>query len=237
MENKALYDAIWKRRSVRKYTEEHIEKEKIDSLKGSISTLNKASGLTMEFVEESDCFNPVLTFMFKNVRSVIVIKGKTNDPDLSEKCGYYGERIVLEATALGLGTCWVASIKKKNKSLNLKDDETAVCGISVGYGAEGMSGSTAIPDAPNRKTKSVSEFLDGNTDVPGWVTSALKAVQFAPTAMNSQKTRFRYADGVLSAEIPDSKLNKVDLGITKFHFELAAGGKFTLGSPSRFTKD
>jgi hypothetical protein len=64
----------------------------------------------------------------------------------------------------------------------------------------------------------------------------MKSVQFAPTAMNSQKTRFRYIDGTLYAEIPPEKLNMVDLGITKLHFELAAGGKFELGSPGAFSK-
>ena len=236
MNNKILYDAIWKRRSIRKYLEKNIEKEKIDQLRGSISDLNETSGLTMEFIEESDCLHPLMTLMFKNTRSVISVKGKTNDPDLDEKCGYYGERIVLEATSLGLGTCWVAGIKKKNRSLNIKDDETVVCAITVGYGVEAMSTSTAIPDSPHRKTKSVSDFLDGKTDVPDWITSSMKAVQFAPTAVNSQKTRFHYIDGVLSAEIPSGRLNMVDLGITKLHFELAAGGKFDLGSPGKFTK-
>ncbi|MCL2510340.1 MAG: hypothetical protein FWF07_04595, partial [Methanomassiliicoccaceae archaeon] len=90
---------------------------------------------------------------------------------------------------------------------------------------------------PHRKTRSISEFLNGNTDVPEWVTSAVKAVQFAPTARNSQKTRFTYAGGTVSAAISSGNMNMIDLGITKFHFELAAGGKFPLGTPSEFKKD
>ncbi|MCL2295614.1 MAG: nitroreductase family protein, partial [Methanomassiliicoccaceae archaeon] len=201
--------------------------------------LNERSGLTMELIEDSDSFRSVKAIRFKNVRSVIAVKGKTDDPDLREKCGYYGEQIVLEAAALGLGTCWVAvSFNKKSISLNIKDDETIVCGIPVGYGAEDMIEPTAVPDVPpHRKTKSVSEFLGGNTDVPDWVTSAMKAVQFAPTAINSQKTRFTYDGGTLSAEIKPGDLNMVDFGITKLHFELAAGGKFSLGTPGKFVKE
>jgi len=239
MENENLYKAIWKRRSVRKYLDKHIEKDKIDALRRSISGLNEISGLTMEFIEDSDSFRSVKTFMFKNVRSVIAVKGKTNDPDLCEKCGYYGEQIVLEATAMGLGTCWVYSLSfnRKSASLNVKNDETIICGIPIGYGAEEMAEPTAVPDAPHRKTRSVSEFLRGNTDVPEWVTAAMKAVQFAPTARNSQKTRFSYDGGTLTAEISPGTLNMVDLGITKSHFELAAGGKFPLGTPSKFVKE
>jgi len=239
MENKDLYNAVWKRRAVRKYLEKHIEQDKIDALRRSISALNETSGLTMELIEDSDAFRSFKSFMFKNVRSVIAVKGKTDDPDLHEKCGYYGEQIVLEATSLGLGTCWVIAFtfNSKSPSLNVKNDETIVCGIPVGYGAEEMSEPAGIPDAPHRKTRSISEFLNGNTNVPEWVTSAVKAVQFAPTARNSQKTRFSYADGTVSAEISPGKTNMIDLGITKFHFELAAGGKFPPGSPSEFKKD
>lgn len=234
MEKKDMYDAVWKRRSVRKYQERPIEKEKAEQLRASVASLNEASGLTMEFAEEFESFRSVLTVMFRNVRSAFVIKGKTDDPDLDEKCGYWGEQIVLEATALGLGTCWVAGFNKRSRSLNAKDDETVVCVISAGYGAEAAGPDTA--DVPHRKTKSVSDFL-GGTDAPQWVTAALRSVQFAPTAMNSQKARFCYAGGELSVQIPRGRLTMVDLGITKLHFELAAGGKFPLGTPSVFVKD
>ena len=239
MDGKGLYNAIWKRKSVRKYLEKHIEKDKADALRRSISSLNETSGLTMEFVEDSDSFRSFKAFAFKNVRSVIAVKGRTDDPDLYEKCGYYGEQAVLEATALGLGTCWVVAFgfNSKSTSLNVKDAETIVCGIPVGYGAEGMSESAAIPMAPHRKTRSVSEFLGGDTNAPEWVAAAIKAVQFAPSARNSQKVRFNYTDGTLSAEMPPGKLNMVDLGIAKLHFELAAGGKFPLCTPSKFVKE
>ena len=242
MENSDLYNAIWKRRSVRKYLEKQIDEDKIRQLEGTISALNELSGLNIEFIENSDAFRSVKAVRFKNVRSVIVIKGRTNDPDRFEKCGYYGEQIILEATALGLGTCWVA-VSYSKSSLKTKDDEDIVCVISIGYGAEGISGSADVPDAPHRKTISISEFLDGSTDVPDWVTAAMKAVQFAPTALNSQKARFKYADGTLSVMIPSSrigttdKLNLIDLGIIKLHFELAAGGRFSSGTPGEFVKD
>jgi len=242
MDNSELYDAVWKRRSVRKYNDKQIEAKKIDALKRSISSLNEESGLTIEFFENSDTFNTFKAVGFKGIRSVIAVKGKTSDPDLFEKCGYYGEKLILEATSLGLGTCWVAMGFNRN-GLNIKADEEIACAVPIGYGAEEITYPAGIPDAPHRKTISVSEFLDGKTDVPDWVKAAVKSVQFAPTARNSQKTRFRFSDGIVTAEIPSSKvgvfdkLNMIDLGITKLHFELAAGGKFSLGSPGRFEKD
>ena len=239
MDKNDLINAVWKRKSVRKYLDESIEKNKTEQLRASISSLNEVSGLTMEFIEESDSFRSIKAIRFKNVNSVIVVKGKRDDIHLYEKSGYYGEQIVLEATHLGLGTCWVAvSFNKKSDSLNVKDDETIVGVISVGYGAEEMIGSNAVPDVPaHRKTKSVYEFLGGNKNSPDWVIAAMKSVQFAPTALNNQRTRFRYSEGTLSTETPLGTLNMIDFGITKFHFELVAGGKFPLGTPSEFKKD
>lgn len=239
MDKKDLYNAIWKRTSVRKYVETHVEKTKVDFLRRIIDDLNSESGLTMEYIEVSDAFKSMKTMgRFKNVRSVIVFKGKSNDPDLAEKCGYYGEQVILAATDLGLGTCWVAAtLNKKSESLNVKEDETFICASPVGYSVDGMSESTKIPDAPHRKTISAAEFLSGNTEVPDWVSGGIKAVQFAPTAINSQKSRFRYDGTDLTVEIPSGTLNMVDLGITKLHFELAVSGKFELGSPSKFIKN
>lgn len=242
MDNRDLYNAIWKRKSVRKYLDTHIEKSKMDFLNHIISDLNAKSGLTIEFIEVNSAFNTAKSLgIFKNVRSILVFKGKTDDPNLCEKCGYYGEHVILAATDLGLGTCWVAGMMSlvmfNKKSIDIKDDERIVCVSPIGYSVEGMSESTGIPEKPHRKTISAAEFLNGNTEVPEWVSVGIKAVQFAPTAMNSQKSRFTYDGKDLTIAIPPkSDLNMVDLGITKCHFELAAEGKFELGSPSKFIR-
>ena len=61
--------------------------------------------------------------------------GKKSD-DLDEKLGYYGERLVLEAQALGLNTCWVGlTYSKQAEHLTIGKDEKLVCVIALGYGA------------------------------------------------------------------------------------------------------
>ncbi|MDR3075220.1 MAG: nitroreductase family protein [Candidatus Methanoplasma sp.] len=239
MDGENLYGAVWKRRSVRKFLDSQVEEEKADILRERISEVNGRSGLTIEFIESGDAFRSVKTLgRFRNVRSVMVFKGRTDDPDLFEKCGYYGEELILTATGLGLGTCWVAAtFNKKSESLNVKSGEKVVCVSPVGYGSESISETAQIPAEPHRRTISASKFLSGIGDVPPWVSEGIRSVQFAPTAMNSQKARFRYADGELSVEMPRGDLNMVDLGITKLHFELAANGRFPLGTPSRFVTD
>lgn len=55
--------------------------------------------------------------------------------DLEQRCGYYGQKIVLFAQELGLNTCWVrASYSKHELPYTLKKDEQIVVSITLGYG-------------------------------------------------------------------------------------------------------
>ena len=64
---------------------------------------------------------------FRNVRNYIALIGKKTQ-DLQEKCGYYGEKIVLKAQQLGLNTCWVALTYSKGKTACIiEKDEKLRC--------------------------------------------------------------------------------------------------------------
>ena len=101
--------AIHQRISRRSYLPAPIEEEKLAVLKQEIEKANQESGLSITFLEDgSEAFEGVKSYgMFSGVRSLIVLKGFEETEHLREKAGYYGERLVLAATALGLGTCWV----------------------------------------------------------------------------------------------------------------------------------
>ena len=49
---------------------------------------------------------------FENCKNYIALIGKAGT---DEKCGYYGERLVLKAQQLGLNTCWVGMTYTKSK--------------------------------------------------------------------------------------------------------------------------
>lgn len=58
-------------------------------------------------------------------------KGK----DFEEQCGYWGEKVVLKATQLGLNTCWVALTFSKGKTVyQVEKGEKLCCVIALGYG-------------------------------------------------------------------------------------------------------
>lgn len=62
---------------------------------------------------------------FENVQNHIALIGPAGG-DLEERCGYYGERVVLLAQSLGLNTCWVAlTYKKKNSAAQIAPGENS----------------------------------------------------------------------------------------------------------------
>ncbi|MEG2070058.1 MAG: nitroreductase family protein, partial [Bacteroidales bacterium] len=131
-----LLEAIDARKSRRTYFNIPIEKEKAAILQDLITTFNVESTLTMTFIEDArEAFNSIGKSygMFKGVCSVMVMKGLKADFHLKEKVGYYGERLILEATCLKLGTCWVgATFDKNNILFAVPEEEELICVIPVG---------------------------------------------------------------------------------------------------------
>ena len=105
-----LFDAIPLRYSARSYTTAPLTADQQLQLHKAISVCNKRSGLHAQLVcDQPKPFASIIRSygMLRGVRHFIVLAGKASLPDLEEKCGYFGEQLVLTATALGLGTCWV----------------------------------------------------------------------------------------------------------------------------------
>ena len=51
---------------------------------------------------------------------------------MDERCGYYGELLVLEAQKLGLNTCWTALTHGKSKAA-IGNGEKEVIVIALGF--------------------------------------------------------------------------------------------------------
>ena len=153
---------------------------------------------------------------FRGVRNHIALVGPEG-LDLDEKCGYYGERLVLFAQALGLNTCWVAlTFSKKASGAMIEPGQRYALCIAIGYGeTQGTS----------HKMKPVEKLCHAAGEMPDWFNAGLTAAQLAPTAMNQQRFRFDLdPDGatVRARALPAISCGKVDLGIAKLHFELGA---------------
>lgn len=212
-----LLEAIEQRHSVRSYTDQPIEEEKIKVLNDLIARLNLEGNLNMQLVtDEPRAFGNILTHYgaFSGVSNYFALVGKPA-PDLHERAGYYGERLVLEAQRMGLNTCWVALTYSKSRSrVSVAAGEKLVCVISLGYGTT---------QGHSHRIKGIDKVTKVNGEMPDWFRSGAQAALLAPTAVNQQQFCFTLnADGTVCARAKMGFYSKIDLGIVKLHFEIGA---------------
>lgn len=144
-----LLQAMKERHSVRSYEEKSIEAGTVEKLRSFIKECNKESGLHMQLVlDEPHAFEGFMAHYgkFSGVRNYIALIGRKGN-DLEEKCGYYGEKIVLYAQTLELNTCWVGLTYSKVKSAFQIDPGEKLClVIAIGYGqTQGVSHNSNFP--------------------------------------------------------------------------------------------
>lgn len=233
--------AIQKRISRRSFLQQKVSEEKIQKLQTMATQLNKESGLTFEILlEGSSMFSDLSKSygMFKNVQSLILLKGPMDNISV-EKSGYYGEKLVLELTKLGLGSCWVhGTYDKNNPMLQGQGDNRLICVIPFGeVTAQTTTKEKMIRGISHRRTKTAKEMTNAGKEAPNWFWNAMEAVQLAPSALNSQKTKILLQEGKIIAQIGAVKeTDFIDLGIAKLHFEIGAdnGKRFQWGDGGEF---
>ena len=212
-----ILEAIEARHSVRQYTDKPIEAEKIAALEQEIAACNQESGLHIQLVkDEPKAFDSFMAHYgkFSGVRNYIALIGPKRG-DLEEKCGYYGERLVLLAQTLGLNTCWVAMTYAKIKTaFAVNPGEKLTVVIALGYG---------VNQGVSHNIKSIDDVTDAEEPTPDWFRKGVQAALLAPTAMNQQKFTLSLEGNTVSAKAGMGFYSKVDLGIVKYHFELGAG--------------
>lgn len=210
-----LYEAVFARHSVRRFTDREIEPEKAEILQKKIDEINGKTGLNFSL-----CLNEPEAFMankpsygsFAGCRNYFVLAAaKGRDEDI----GYYGEELVLLSQTLGLNTCWVALTFEKNKvPVKLADGEKICDVIALGYGQ-----TQGVP----HKSKPVDKLCKIKGEAPDWFMKGMEAAALAPTAINQQRFIISCDDGRVSAKALFGPCSKTDLGIVKYHFELGAG--------------
>lgn len=158
--------------------------------------------------------------------------GRMDSARVQECVGYTGEALVLEATSLGLSTCWVGGLFKPaavSSRLGLGENEKVICISPVGYpkARPSLTDRTFKAIAGSARRKSLEELVEGGRVPEGGVKTAIEAARLSPSANNRQPWRFR-ADGRAVTVFTDNdkrewKLSRrLDCGIAMLHFELGA---------------
>ena len=234
------WEAIQKRTSRRSYSGE-MKREDARKLASEVAAANVEGKLSMRFLDDgSGLFGGVTKSygMFSGVKSLIVLAGRKGDAHLEERCGYYGEKLVLIATQMGLGTCWVGGTfdhARMEHSLDASMQLVAV--ITVGPVRENKG---FVEKAVKRLTglhKKAQELYSSSEVPPKWFLRGVEAASRAPSAINRQPVRFMLNEGAVTAFMPDDSRQFIDLGIAKLHFEIGAEGKFAIGNRAVFTKN
>ena len=214
-----LKEAIKARHSVRQYKDAPIKEETAAELNALIAECNAESGLHMQLIlDDPDCFRTLLAHYgkFRNANNYIAIVGPASLPDLEERGGYYGQKIVLAAQTIGLNTCWVGGTygRKKCKAV-LDAGEKLVCVIAIGYG---------VDNGKERKSKPMEKLCPVPVaEMPDWFKDGVEAAMLAPTALNQQKFSIALEDGKAKITAGKGVMTKIDLGIVKYNFEVGSG--------------
>lgn len=222
-----INEAIVARHSVRQYIEKPIEEQIVARLKEEVDICNKEGNLHIQLVtNEPRAFDAAIAKWgrFRGVSNYLAMIGP-NGAD--EAIGWYGERLVLLAQTLGLNSCWVGvSFRKQPDKYVVGKGEKLHCVIALGYGVnQGVQHHIRPMDmfvAVN------GSMMNRQMDVvlPEWFKRGMEAALLAPTAVNQQKFFFELiSERTVAAHAQFTLVGygKMDLGIVKYHFEVAAG--------------
>ncbi len=214
-----IKEAIRVRHSVRTYLDKPLPEDVKSKLEEAITEVNAEGNLHIQLItNEPKAFLGMSAYgKFKGVSNYFICAAKPA-PDVDERIGYYGEKLVLLAQQLGLNTCWVGlTYKKIMSAYQLAEGEKVICAISLGYGKT---------MGPEHKIKSITDVSNATSTSPAWFVEGVKSALLAPTAINQQKFYFEFREHNI---VEPSRLfsmvgyTLMDLGIAKLHFEIGAG--------------
>ncbi len=204
------------RHSVRKFTAQKIEPEKVELLQAEIQAINDESGLFFTVVTDNEAVfkaNRPSYGSFSGCRNFLLLFGEKK---ADEQIGYYGERLVLFAQSLGLNTCWCAlTFEKKAIPVPPPAGMKLFIVVALGYGE-----TKGVPHK-NKPLQKLAKFTD---QTPAWFRRGMEAAMLAPTAVNQQRFFLeQVGERGVCAKALLGPCSKIDLGIVKYHFELGAG--------------
>jgi nitroreductase len=197
------------------------------------------------------------TYGFIRGAPAFIIGAAQDQPEHLTDFGYCMEQMVLYATWLGLGTCWLGGSFTRSsfaQRISAREDEIIPTVTALGLAAENLSGVDKIVRStvkPRERLPWEQLFFAGGWDVPlnreqaGRYADALEMVRLGPSASNKQPWRVvkqdkqwhfyiqrtaGYRSGTLVRMLNVADMQRIDLGIAMCHFELAAAEAELIGT-------
>jgi nitroreductase len=263
----SIIEAINRRVSVRSYADRSIEQSKKQEMINLLESTNegpfgnKVRFALIDFSEmEKNEIGSLGTYGFISGAKLFIVSAIKDGAGAMVDLGYSFEKLILAATNLGLGTCWLGgTFKRANfaKRVNVSEDEIVAAISPIGYARDRRTvRETAIRRLANSDRRKPWEelFFDGDFNTPlskdsaGGYAVPLECVRLGPSASNNQPWRVVYQkqQGAFHFYLKRTwgydkfngriDLQRVDIGIAMCHFELGAGetglsGTWEVGKP------
>lgn len=232
--SESWYNAIFLRHSQRKYSGEVPEEQVTTRIEKVCTEFTPFPGVRSVLVREpaNDVFKGAVGQYFFKVTEApyyIAFIGDMKAPNVQASAGYIGEGVILEATALGLNTCWVGGFFKREsvmRQIDLKDEEQILAISPIGYSKE--ESDRVGNSAKKYRRKDFTELIISQESKNGkWISPALEAARVAPSAANRQPWRFQIGEDSIIVSSSSKRegfgvSRQLDCGIAMLHLELGA---------------
>lgn len=228
-----LYNIISERHSVRKYdSEKPLSEADVAKLQEAVSDVKSPFGgniaIRLKKFDIKGEFKPS-TYGTISGASYYFLLGSDTGENSQLSLGFRMEQVVLKATSMGLGTCWIAATFKGTTfaaAAEFPAETPLKVVIPVGYPAakKGLAEKLIRTALGSAKRKPFEELFDVSDESP--YRFPLEMMRLAPSSTNSQPWRALEVDSTLYFYYENkSAASILDLGIGLSHFYLAAKEK------------
>jgi len=248
-ETKSIIDIIKKRQSKRKFIDKELSKNDFEQVTNILKSHTEApfgnkisfSLIEKKFANENYKIKLGTYGFISGAKYFIVCHAKQSE-HIFEDAGYLFEKIILDLTKIGLGTCWLGgTFKRSDFSTVLKMEENVIIpAISpVGYPTPSKSVKEKIIrwGAKSDRRKEWSEIFFNNSfdeklteENANIFAKPLEMLRLAPSASNKQPWRILLINKTFHFYLSrtpgykktyiNSDLQLIDMGIAMSHFEL-----------------
>ena len=251
-----IQETITKRFSCRSYLDEPLPAHLVSTINALLADVpagpfgNRGRFVLLAAGEhDNQTLNALGTYGFIQGANAYVAGAITDAPMALEDFGWQMELLILRATELGLGTCWLGGSFTRStfaQKINARIGELLPAIFSVGI----IKDESAARQGLLRKHISADDrlacerlFFEGAFGTPyapgdgDQVQAALEMVRRGPSASNKQPWRVvvagktlhfylertrGYHEGIVQRFLGVEDLQRLDMGIAMCHFELAA---------------
>lgn len=246
------FDALAVRVSSRRYDGTTVSSALLDRLEQTCSELTVPGGAVRPvLIREAppEVFTGLIG-SYGRVEDAPSLVAFVGTEDAEYEIGYVGEAVILDATAAGLDTCWIAASFDAGRAgtlVQVAENERVYAITALGHATKSVSTGEKLMRASLRARSRLplDTVAPGHEQWPAWAREAASALRLAPSGANKQPWRLRMdGDALAMNAAPKTYWTApIDFGIAMLHAELGAAragarGAWTAGSDgdvARFT--